>query len=202
MVFSFVKEKKVLKILEVSAPRVVPRLKSLTPVEKAQVLAVANAFMVAGGFVYGRNFSHKPMTLDLADEGKVEQRYDAILEFGARLEEIERVAPKMDGLRIDDPTLAAFKRELSGCEVALVTAGAVFDEGCRRAAIDSWRSLSKAIPFAGDAVKVLLVYAKTHSLEPVVRINGRAQGPADLLNLASTLPPMFPKPNSGQGKKQ
>jgi hypothetical protein len=201
--FSFVKQKKVLAALGEIAPRVVPRLTTLSPIEKAQVLAVSNAFMVAGGFIYGRGFSHSPMALDLKDEPKVDQRYDAVLEFADQLELIHQVAPKVDGLRMDDPKLAAFKRELSGCEVALVTAGAVFHEGARRAAIDGWRSLSKAIPFAGDAVKLLLLYQKTHSLEPVVRINGKAPDATLLLSLASTLPPMFspPKP-SGQGKKQ
>ncbi len=194
--FSFVKQKKVLAALGETAPLVVPRLSTLAPVEKAQVLAVANAFMVAGGFVYGRNFSHSPMTLDLRDEEKVEQRYDAVLEFASQLEQIGQVASKVDGLRVDDPKLAAFKRELSGCEVAMMTAGAVFHEGARRAAIDSWRSLSKSIPFAGDAVRLLLLYQKTHSLDPVVRINGKAPDAALLLSLASTLPPMFVVPKS------
>lgn len=201
--FSFVKQKKILAVLGETSPRVVPRLATLSPIEKAQVLAVANAFMVAGGYIYGRGFSHSPMALDLKDEPKVDQRYDAVLEFSEQLELIHQAAPKLDGLSVDDPKLAAFKRELSGCEVALVTAGAVFHEGARRAAIDAWRTLSKSIPFASDAVKLLLVYEKTHSLEPVVRINGKAPDAALLLSLASTLPPMFSPPKSGvQGKKR
>lgn len=197
--FSFVKEKKALAALEYTAPLVVTRLTALTPVEKAQVLAVANSLMVAGGFVYGRNFSHAPMKLDLNDKVKVGQRLDAVLELAQRIEQIQETAPKLDGLRADDPKLAAFKRELSGCEVALVTAGAVFHEGARRATISAWRTLSRAIPFASDAVKVLLLYTKTHSLEPVVRINGVAPDARLLFSLASTLPPMF---EEAKGKKK
>lgn len=191
--FSFAKQKKVMSALQVTAPLVVTRVKALTPVEKAQALAVANSFMIAGGTRYGRGFSHAPMKLDPNDKAKVNQRFDAILEFAEQAEQIKARGAKIDGLLADDPKVAAYRRELAACEVAIVTAGAVFDEGSRKAAIESWRTLNKGIPFAADAVKVLLLYAKTHSLDPVVPINGVAADPKLLFSLASTLPPMFSK---------
>lgn len=191
--FSFAKQKKVMAALGTTAPVVVARVKALTPVEKAQTLAVSNSFMIAGGTRYGRAFSHAPMKLDLSDRGKVNQRFDAILEFAEQAEHIKSRGEKIDGLLAYDPRVAAFRRELAACEVAIVTAGAVFDEGARMAAIESWRTLNKGIPFAADAVKVLLLYAKTHSLDPVVPINGVAADPKLLFSLASTLPPMFSK---------
>ena len=61
-------DQKALAALDMIAPLVVARVRTLTPVEKAQTLAVANSLMIAGGNLYGRGFSHSPMKLDLSSK--------------------------------------------------------------------------------------------------------------------------------------
>jgi hypothetical protein len=183
--FSFVKKKLAEEALDETAKFVVARLETLSPIERAQSLAVTNSLMIAGSKVYGADFAMKPTAL--AEEIAI----DAVLEMRDRQHKLLASTVNLEGMSAGNPIFAAFKRELSACEVAMMTAGAAFHPGARAAAPKCWRLLSKSTPFAKYAVEVLLLYQKTHSLNAVVTVNGETPDAKLLYSLASVLLPLF-----------
>jgi len=185
MMFSFVKKNLAVESLDETAKFVVQRLEKLTPVERAQTLAVTNSLMIAGSKVYGADFAMKPIALS------EEVAIAAVLEMRDRQQKILASTPSLEGMSTGNPIFAAFKRELSACEVAMITAGAAFHPGARAVAPKCWRLLASSTPFAKYAVEVLLLYQKTHSLNAVVTVNGETPDAKLLYSLASVLLPLF-----------
>lgn len=183
--FSFVKKNLAIETLDETANFVVQRLEKLTPIERSQTLAVTNSMMIAGAKVYGTDFAMKPIAL--SEEIAIE----AVLEMRDRQQKILASAASLDGMSTGNPIFAAFKRELSACEVVMITAGAAFHQGARSVAPKCWRILASSTPFAKYAVEVLLLYQKTHSLNAVVTVNGETPDAKLLYNLASVLIPLF-----------
>lgn len=191
--FAFVKKKQAVEAIDQVCAVAYKRISALKPQERSGALAVTNSLMIAGSKTFGANFAMKPMALDVEVAG------NAVLELYGRRQEILNGADNLEQIEAENPIFLAFKRELTACEVALLTAGACFHPPAAKEAARCWRLLGSSTSFAKYAVEDLLIYQKTHSLNAVMTIDGKMPDAKQLYNLASVLLPLF-RPKKAQGK--
>ncbi len=183
--FSFVKKDQATEALQSVCAIALKRIEALKPQERAGALAVTNSLMIAGSKTYGPNFAMKPMAQDH------DIAASAVLELFGRRQEILNNSEQLDQMEAENPVFLAFKRELTACEVAMLTAGACFFPPAAKEAAKSWRLLGSSISFAKYAVEDLLLYQKTHSLSAVMTTDGKMPDATQLYGLASVLLPLF-----------
>lgn len=183
--FAFIRERKAASLLDNAAGDVMNFASQLSSLERSATLAWSNAALLAGIAKYGRAFAYAPMRM------KRERAVDAVLDFAAYRMQVETVLRDISDRPAHDPATSAFKWEMLGSSVAMLTAGASFHSGARQAAREAWKLLGTARPYAREAVRVMSIYGKTYGVEVVPRIPGKTDDKPFLLALASTLPPMF-----------
>ena len=188
MEFAFVKERKAEALLGNAAENIMDFVQQLTPTERAAALAWANAALLAGRAEYGRELAHAPTRL------KSELAVKAVMDFGAYRRQIEDTVDTVNARPAHDPAVSAYKWELLGSQVVMVTAGAALTKQSRTAAREIWAVLGKATPYAREAVRAMMIYGKTYDVEVIPPVPNKKGDKAFLLALASSLPPMFRAP--------
>ena len=183
--FAFVKERKAETILDNAAENVTDFAVQLSQMERAAALAWANAALLAGVGTYGREFAHAPMKLGS------DNAIQAVMDFGAYRKQVEDAADSVNNRAAHDPAVAAFKWEMLGTQAVILTAGASIHQDARNAARAIWKILGEARPYAADAVRAMMIYAKAYDVEAIPQVPNKKGDKAFLLALASTLPPMF-----------
>jgi hypothetical protein len=183
--FAFVKERKAEALLANASANIMDFVQQLTPTERAAALAWANAALLSGKSVYGREIAHAPMQL------KPEIAVKAIMDFGAFRRQIEDAIEGVDNRASHDPVISAYKWELLGAQAVMVTAGASLTKDARQAARAIWEVLGQSIPYAREAVRLMTIYGKTYDVEIIPPVPNKKGDKAFLLALASSLPPMF-----------
>jgi hypothetical protein len=183
--FAFVKERKAEALLANAAANIMDFVQQLSQTERAAALAWANAALLAGKAEYGRELAYDPKRM------KPELAVKAVLHFGAYRRQIEDAIDSVDSRPSHDPAIAAFKWELLGAQVVMVTAGAALTKDARTAAKAIFGVLEEAIPYAEEAVRGMTIYGKTYDVEVIPAVPNKKSDKAFLLALASSLPPMF-----------
>jgi hypothetical protein len=183
--FAFVKERKAEALLANAAANIMEFVRELNQTERAAALAWANAALLAGKTEYGREIAHAPMKM------RSELAIKAVMDFGAYRRQIEESIESVDNRSAHDPAISAFKWELLGSQAVMVTAGASLSKDSRIAAKGIWKLLGQSIPYARDAVRMMLIYGKTYDVEVIPSVPNKKGDKAFLLALASSLPPMF-----------
>lgn len=183
--FAFIKERKANNLLDNAASNILDFVSELSATERAAALAWSNAALLAGVHEYGKAFAYTPMKI----ERKIAIK--AVNDFGHFREQIEGAATKVHNRGAHDPAVSAYKWELLGSQVVILTAGASLHKDARDAARAIWRILETSKPHARQAVQAMSLYSKAYDVDAIPQIPRKEINKSLLLSLASTLPPMF-----------
>jgi hypothetical protein len=182
---SFVKERKASAVMAALVPSVPTLIRTATPTERAAALVLSNVLLIVGSRAWGRSLLISPAKME---RDVVVEALCIMADEHARL---EGTAAALNGRAISDPALSAFRWELMANEIVTLTIGMGLDPSVRPIVYGSWKSLWAARRFGEDAIKAMAYYAKSYSVEPTPKIDGKRPDVAMLRRLGQTLPPMF-----------
>jgi hypothetical protein len=182
---SYVKERKASSAVSALIPSVPALIKSSTPVERSAALILSNILLLVGSKVWGRDVLISPAKLNS------ETAVEALCVMADEHARLEATASALNGRPISDPALSAFRWEVMANEIVTLTLAQGFDPETRPVVYGSWKSLWAARRFTDDAVKAMAYYAKSYSVEPTPRIDGKRPDVATLRRFGNSLPPMF-----------
>lgn len=190
---SFVKERKAVSAVSDLISSVPAQIKAATTVERAAALILANVLLLVGSKAWGRGVLLAPTKMDR------EIIVDAVCIMVDEHARLEASASSLNGRPVSDPALSAFRWEVVANEVVTLTLGMGLDPNARSVVYASWKSLWSARRFSDEAVKAMAYYAKSYSVEPTPKIDGKRPDVVMLRRLGQTLPPMFrPKKKASQ----
>lgn len=191
---SFVKERKASSAVEALIPSISSSIGASAPPERAAALILSNALLLVGARAWGREILVSP---DRMDRETIVEAVCVMTDEHARLED---AATTLNGRAITDPALAAFRWEVMANEIVTLTIGMGLHPSARSVVYACWKSLWASRRFGDEAVKAMTYYAKSYSVEPTPRINGKRPDVAMLRRLSGTLPPMFRKKSKAPKK--
>jgi hypothetical protein len=185
--FEFIKERRALATLDQVAQRLPKSLSSATGLERCAAKGVANAYLLAGVAEFGPEFAHAPMKL------RPEVVYDAVGNLGERHRQTLDSSVSLSGRPAHDPVFSAWKWEILALELVIATVGCSIHGESRLAASKCWGAMKSVGIHVDDAVKAMLTYAKTYSIDPVPAVGTRKIDRQWLVSLTSHMPPMYRK---------
>jgi len=183
--FSFVKQRKaenVVGTLASSTPEAVDKASSI---ERAAALVLTNVLMFVGAKSWGRQLIERPAALPR------NTAIDAVCLLADEHARLESAADTLDGRPVTDPAIMAYRWELLANEVVTLTVGSGFSADAAQAMRQCWKSLWSARRSCDDAVRAMMFYAKSYSIEPTPRIDGLVPSADFLRKMGRTLPPTF-----------
>ena len=187
--FGFFKERRARAVVQNTMPSLPEGIQLLAPVERAATLAIANAMLEAGADAWGPGVLKSPSAL--AKGVAVE----AVLVLAAHHGRLRESLESMQRRNMDDVAYSQAMRELRATEVLIGTLGAVLVEGRKPPVNEAWKLLWSARDQSLAGAKALAEFYHHTKASPVPRSKvrpGKLKA-ADLVLLASTLPPFLQK---------
>lgn len=188
--FGFLRERRARTIVAQVCPDLADGIGMLSPVDRAGVLAIANALLEVTAEAWGKEVLRKPASL-----GK-----DTISDIVCKLADhhsrvLKELLEPLSDRGMEDISYAQAMREIRASEIVIATLGAPLTGTKQPSVAQSWKLLWAARGEAAEAAQTLMRYAKHAGADPVPRTKARRGPPKqdDIARLASTLPPFFQK---------
>jgi hypothetical protein len=173
-----------------------PRGVSALPLpERAAALAVANAMLRVAAVTYGQDALARPAALPRKTLFRI---VADLAEAHAKLLDILAAS---EGKGMKDPDFAAAMRQLRATETLMLTFGAVLAPQCAEAMRRCWKALWTARGSALDAVRILRRYETGFGADALPLPDGAEPWTdREIAKLAASLPPMFVRKKTADGK--